>query len=1392
MESLLRRWALVLAIVAAALLASGCEPAETPAVSAPLDLSGRAAPAGTLPLDAHQRGVWSPVMPWPLIPIHVVLLPDGRVMSFGTQSRDVNPGTPASGRFSYDLWSPSLGFDLAQAHRLLPNGPGTDLFCASQILLPGTGGVLVSGGSITVNNNKIDLGNNHSNRFDFVNDALTRGPDMNRGRWYASATTLLNGEVYVQGGTQGEDHPEVRQLDGRFRLLDNIDTGTLRYYYPRNYVVLDGRIFGYTTDGNMYYVDPAGNGVMDRGPPEAPYNFAGDFPGDDSSSAMFRPGRILQFGGNYPTARVIDVTAGGRPVISSTQSPSTQRRLVTATLLANGDVLATGGSERYNELIGVNNSAEMWSPERGIWTRGASGTLARLYHSSALLLPDGSVLVGGGGQGGPLNNVNVEIYYPPYLFAPGGNLALRPRIVDAPATLVVGRSFDLRFSDVPAVARVVLVKNGAQTHGYNQDQRFVELPFTASGTQLSVKMPSRPSDTPPGHYMLVVLDASGVPSIAHMTWINSAAAPDPATAPTLTNPGDRASAAGTALTFDLAASDPNGEPLTFSAAGLPPGLAIDAATGRIGGTPITPGTYHVVVAVDDGAAQRAATATATATATFTWLIEGDAPLVLQPAEPAAPVIAGTAANFSADASGSNARYSWNFGDGTAASAPSASGDITHGFARPGVYFVTVTVTDDRGAERRNSFMQTVHLPLSAGTPGASSNILFQTVGAQTVGAGSRLWVVNQDQDSVSLFDAASLTRLAEVPVGRSPRSLAVSGVGQVWVTNQRSASISVIDPVTRRVVRSVALPRASQPYGIVMSPDGELAYVVLAGSGRVLRYRTRSYALSGAVDVGPDPRQVSVSADGLTLLVSRFITPPQPGESTAAVGSAVDGVATGGEVIRVNAINMTVSGISVLGHSVRSDAENQGRGVPNYLGAATISPDGSQAWVPSKQDNLRRGMLRDGLDLNFQNTVRAISSRLDLGTFRETAASRIDHDNASVASAAAYDRLGVFLFVALETSREVAILNAHDGSQLLRIDVGLAPQGLALSGDGNTLFVHNFMDRSVSVFDLRPLTLRGELRAPQIASLPTVADERLGAQVLRGKQLFYDARDPRLSLDRYMSCAACHNDGGHDGRTWDFTGLGEGLRNTPALRGRAGAANFLHWSGNFDEVQDFEAQIRGLSGGGGLLDDVDLAVGDRAVPLGQAKAAVSADLDALAAYLTSLDSFDPSPLRGADGALSAAALAGRRVFEQRDCASCHGGEGFTLSAAGNLIDVGTLRAASGRRSGATLSGIDVPTLRDVWATAPYLHDGSAMTLDDAVRAHAGSRIGDDDLSNLVVYLRSIDGDEPAPGTAVTGDGDGATGGESEFRNASGGSFGAASALLLLLLSLLRPHVRRLA
>src|SRR5690606_4783893 len=178
---------------------------------------------------------------------------------------------------------------------------------------------------------------------------------------------------------------------------------------------------------------------------------------------------------------------------------------------------------------------------------------------------------------------------------------------------------------------------------------------------------------------------------------------------------------------------------------------------------------------------------------------------------------------------------------------------------------------------------------------------------------------------------------------------------------------------------------------------------------------------------------------------------------------------------------------------------------------------------------------------------------------------------------------------------------------------------------------------------------------------------------------------------------------------------GEGFRNTTSLLGRRGMGHGrVHWSANFDEIQDFDGPIRAHQGGLGFIPLDQWETGTRSDPLGEPKAGIDSDLDALAAYVASLDRIPPSPFRKPDGNLTEQGTRGREVFLELGCDSCHAGDDFTDSAAGQLHDVGTLTELSGFRLGAELTGIDTPTLLGIWQTAPYLHDGSAPTLRDVL------------------------------------------------------------------------------
>ena len=1290
--------------------------------------------ATTVPASANNTvGAWSTVHSWPLIAVHAVLMPDGRVLSYGTTASGQQ-----TGHSIYAVWDPSEGLDAG--HVTLPNNTGTDIFCSSQVVVPQGNRVFIAGGDNWTGAGTTNTGNNNSNTFDYTNDTLTRNSNMNRARWYSSSIALPNGEIYIQGGSGGTDLPEIRDTGGAFRLLTGANTSGLNPTFPRNFVAPDGRVFGFDSIGKMYYVNTSGSGSLAN---------AGQFTGptgDDASAAMFRPGRILQFGGNSNGARVIDITSGA-PVVSNTQSLSSQRRLVTATVLADGRVLATGGSTVWNQMTGVNYNAEIWNPTTGQWLVGPPQARARLYHSTAVLLPDASVLVAGGGAPGPQINTNMEIYYPPYLYNAAGGFATRPAIETAPGTIDIGETFGVDIAGTGAISRVAMIKTASVSHSWNTEQRFIELTFQQSGSQLNIQAPTKAADAPPGYYLLFVLNAAGTPSVAKIAKVGVAANPNPATTPNLANPGDQSTEAGTAAIVQLFASDPNGDTLTFSASGLPSGVSINPATGAITGTPMAAGTFNVVATASDGINSDSEN--------FTWTVAQGPAFVLHTPPPPSPAVVGTAITFSASVTGGvGVQYQWDFDDGSPLTPFSSSPTVTHQFTQPGIHYVTVTARDASGNVQSTTIVQTVHYALTANRPAMSSNLALDD---RPTGA-DRLWVVNQDNDSVSIFNTTTGTRMTHRKVGVAPRSVAIAPTGQIWVTNKQSSTISVIDADTRELIRTIALPPASQPYGIVAAPTAGVMYVALEGTGRLLKIDGSTYVTLASLDVGPHPRHLSVTGDGNRVYVSRFVTPPLPGESTASVQTLSGGQPVGGEIVVVNAAAMSLEQTIVLRHSDKPDFENQGRGIPNYLGAAAIAPDGRSAWVPSKQDNVKRGARRDGLGLNFQNTVRAISSRVDLQVGTEDHSGRIDHDNSGIASAALHDRRGIYMFVALESSRQIAVVDAYGGTEIFRFAAGRAPQGLALSADGKRLYVNNFMDRTVDVFDISTLLAEGIADVPRLATWSSIPSELLPPQVLLGKQFFYDAQDTRLARDGYISCASCHNDGGHDGRVWDLTGFGEGLRNTTSLRGRAGAHGFLHWSNNFDEVQDFEGQIRNLAGGSGLMSNTEFNAGTRSQPLGDPKAGISADLDALAAYVASLNSFPASPLRSADGSLTPAAVTGKQLFQSKNCGSCHGGIAFTTSGSNNPQDIGTINADSGHRLGGPLTGIDIPTLRDVWASAPYLHRGSASTVGEAIEAHNGVSVTAAELANLVAYVSQIGGTESgAPGSSAPGSGTGLSG-----------------------------------
>jgi len=651
------------------------------------------------------------------------------------------------------------------------------------------------------------------------------------------------------------------------------------------------------------------------------------------------------------------------------------------------------------------------------------------------------------------------------------------------------------------------------------------------------------------------------------------------------------------------------------------------------------------------------------------------------------------------------QYRFDPGDGRPKTGWSEVAEISFEYPTEGHYRVVVQVRDADGSVISESLNITVIQPPVGPLPRQSSSI--------TVDAFGRAWVVNPDSDSLTVVDASSLAVEREIPVGADPRSVAVDGAGNAWVSCHDADRIEIRAAADGSLLAQIDTGYGSAPFGIVIAADGQTAYASLYGSGRLIRLDVATRAITGSIELGPTPRALAISGDTSRILVSRFVSPLNHGEVWEVSLPSF-------------ALSRTLR-LPKIGGPTNPDGPASGRGVPNYLAGLVLSQDGQFAWVVGNKPNVERGTLF-GAGLDHDNSVRNLALRIDLASGAVDRA--MDIDNSDSASAVTFSPLGDYLFVTLQGNNSVVVFDALGlgantglGSIVTRLQAGLAPQGVAIDAASGRILIANFMDRTLSAYDGTPLLAAGEINLSG-STVAVVASETLATDVLLGKQIFYNAGDPRMSAEGYISCASCHVDGGSDGRVWDFTQRGEGLRNTTELRGRGGMAHGnVHWSANFDEIQDFENDIRNGFGGDGFLEPEDFD--ETAATLGLPKAGRSVMLDALAAYVSSLGdtSLPRSPFRTANGSLTAAGANGRDIFLAANCQSCHSGPAFTDSTVGPtpiLHDVGTMRSTSGQRLGHPLPGIDTPTLRGVWSNAPYFHDGSAPRLEDVFTVAGGT------------------------------------------------------------------------
>ena len=469
-----------------------------------------------------QVGKWGPVVNWPVVPIFAALLPNGKVLAYDSVGDHAVETYPNQTFTRATVWDPATG-----SQTNVRVNTGYNLFCSGLAhLVDGT--VFVAGGNM----DQQDDGIVQTHLFDPSTDTWSLGPDMAAGRWYPTVTPLPDEEMLITSG--GPPIPEVRTTDGSLRSLNSASLNLP--LYPWTDVAPNGQAFFSGPDPTMRDLDTAGEGH---------WTTFGNRDGIDrsyGSHAMYDIGKILVAGGgpSVNSARVIDVN-GPTPQVSPTSPMAFGRRQFNLTVLADGSVLATGGNSSGASLVDMNAGvypAELWNPATGNWKTLASMAVTRQYHATSLLLPDGRVLSAGGGVCGTCDQVgylakNAEIFTPPYLYKKDGSgqLAPRPTIGSAPNAAGYGSQIQISTPDASSIQKVALVRLGSVTHDNNMEQRYVPLKFTGGTGMVRATIPASVDVAPPGYYMLFIINADGVPSVAKMVQLDPTISPPPPPSP---------------------------------------------------------------------------------------------------------------------------------------------------------------------------------------------------------------------------------------------------------------------------------------------------------------------------------------------------------------------------------------------------------------------------------------------------------------------------------------------------------------------------------------------------------------------------------------------------------------------------------------------------------------------------------------------------------------------------------------------------------------------------------------------------------------------------------------------------------------------------------------------
>jgi Domain of unknown function (DUF1929)/Bacterial Ig domain len=442
------------------------------------------------PGNPAQSGLWSGTVSLPLVAVNTALLPGGKVLLWDGQSLG-----PSAIVWNYTTNTVDSAF------------APSNIFCTGLEQLA-DGRILVVGGHVAIHS-----GLPNANVFDPSTESWTVLPNMAYPRWYPTANMLPNGTIIVQSGeTQCSecDEPVPEIYNPSTNSWNQLSSVPFTFpYYPQVLVSSTAEA-------------PITSEVLNLGTPG--WTSVGGGALDGGSAAMYIPGKVLKSGtsadpdlatrSSAATSYFLDMTQTN-PTWNSVTPMTFPRTYHNTTILPDGTVLVTGGGTTTNptDVAHAVLPAELWSPTTPTWTTLGSMSAPRLYHSEALLLPDGRVLVCGGGRFNDdtesTDQFSAEFFSPPYLFK-----GPQPTITSAPSQLSYGQNFTVQTPNAAQIKSVSLIRFGAVTHAFNMAQRFIPLAFMTGSNSLTVTAPASSNLAPPGYYLLFIVNSSGVPSLA--------------------------------------------------------------------------------------------------------------------------------------------------------------------------------------------------------------------------------------------------------------------------------------------------------------------------------------------------------------------------------------------------------------------------------------------------------------------------------------------------------------------------------------------------------------------------------------------------------------------------------------------------------------------------------------------------------------------------------------------------------------------------------------------------------------------------------------------------------------------------------------------------------------